>query len=436
MLTNFRWHVLDFTRRVWVRASLYSVAGVVAALISVALGHFVPASLATKLGAGAVESILQVMAASMLSVTIFALSTLVGALASATHASPRATRLVSEDPTAQSILASFLGVFIYSLVGIIALSSGLYGPGERFVLFLFTLAVLVGTVASLIRWIQHITELGRLEDTVDRLERAAIDAFETHRHAPHLGGAAWDPAVSPPDADAVPILVERSEYVRYFDIKALAHHLEPGQRVWILARPGTFVGPNRPLALVARGASGEPIATSTLATLRNAWLLGQTRSFDQDPRFGLCVLAEAASKALSPAVNDVGTAIGVLGRLTRVLETLGREDEGASKDSVRHENILVPPITALDLLRDAFRPIARDGAGVIELGVRLQATLAHVARISPLDGVVVGSLGAAAAAVAEDALGRARLALAYPPDIAALEAAASHLIGQYGARVT
>lgn len=432
MFINLRWRLLAFTRKIWFRATLYSLSGVAAAAMSAVLGRFFPEAIAKSLGADAVGSILQVIAASMLSVTIFALSTLVVALANATNASPRAARLVCEDPTAQGILASFLGMFIFSLVGIIALSSGVYGAGERFVLFLFTLVLIVITVVSLIRWIQHITQLGRIDDNLERLERASIEAFGKHRRAPQLGGTSWDPDAHPPTADAVPLFAKRSGYVRHFDIDALANHLNRGQRAWILARPGAFVGPNRPLALIARDESDEPVSAADLVALRKAWLVSKTRNFDQDPRFGLCVLAEVASKSLSAAVNDVGTAIGVLGRLARVLAALEHDDGGVAETCSRHDNILVQPITALDLLQDAFRPIARDGATTVELGVRLQATLAHVARLAPASGSVAGDMGAAAAATANDALLRARLALQYPPDVAEIEAVASHLLRQHG----
>lgn len=427
MITNFRWRLLAFSRKIWVRAALYSMVGVVAALASVHLGQWVPERVATSLGANAVGSILQVIAASMLSVTIFALSTLVGALLNAAAASPRASRIVVEDPTAQGILAVFLGVFVFSLVGIIALSTGAYSAGQRFVLFVFTLAFVVVTVASLIRWIQHITQLGRIEDSVERLERASIEAFEKHRRAPQFGGVSWNDDADPPDADAILLMSDRAGYVRHFDIEALVSHLEPSQRVWVLARPGTFVGPNRPLALVARGASGAVISDDDLESLRNSWLVGETRNFDQDPRFGVCVLAEVASKALSPGINDVGTAIGVLGRLVRVLATLDRNAEQPNEGGVEHAQVRVRPIVALDMLRDAFRSIARDGAGAIELGLRLQATLAHVARLRPRGDVLQGDLGEAAAAIADDALARARSALELPADVSELEAASRQL---------
>ncbi len=42
------------------------------------------------------------------------------------------------------------------------------------------------------------------------------------------------------------------------------------------------------------------------------------RTFEDDPRFGLIVLSEIADKALSPGVNDPGTAIDVIGTLVRL----------------------------------------------------------------------------------------------------------------------
>jgi uncharacterized membrane protein len=61
----------------------------------------------------------------------------------------------------------------------------------------------------------------------------------------------------------------------------------------------------------------------------------------------------------------------------------------------------VPPITAAEVIEDAFRPIARDGAGMIEVQVRLQKSLADLAQASP------GVFGARAMAMSRYALKRA-----------------------------
>ncbi len=432
MFANLRLRLLALVRKIWVRASLYSVAGLGAAVFASAVGYLVPEHVATSLGAGSVEKVLTIMASSMLSVTIFALSTLVGSLASASNASPRAIRLVVEDTTAQNILATFLGVFLFSLVGIIALSTGAYGPGERFVLFLTTLVLLLVTIASLIRWIEHITRLGRLDDVLDRVEQAAVRAVAAHRAQPQYGASTWDPVAEPAPADAVALFAEGVGYVQHLDVARLSQALSSEQRVWVLSRPGTFVGPDRPLALV--GSDGDAqCSDERLASLRRCWSVDPTRSYDQDPRFALGVLAEVASKALSAAVNDVGTAIRVLGRIVSVMSAWDEERSDADEGKrVVRDNVFLAPIATVDVLEDAFRPIARDGASTIEVGLALQVALGHVARLRARPDVLDGDLGRAAAHVAVDALARAQRAMDAPGDIQQLHAASASLLDRYG----
>lgn len=432
MFANLRWHLLALARKIWVRALLYSLAGLGAALLAATVGHMVPESLATRLGAGSVETVLTIMASSMLSVTIFALSTMVGALASASNASPRAIRLVVEDSTAQSILATFLGVFLFSLVGIIALSTGAYGPGERFVLFLTTLILVFITVAALIRWIEHITRLGRLGDVVARVERAAVRAVAAHRVQPQYGACRWDPVADPAPADAIALFAERVGYVQHLDVASLSSALASEQRVWVLSRPGAFVGPDRPLALVGL-AEDEQLSQKDLSSLRGCWSVDRTRSYDQDPRFGLTVLAEVASKAMSAALNDAGTAIRVLAGIVNVMSAWEDDpsDDDPSQGAVKG-NVFLAPITAMDVLQDAFRPIARDGSATIEVGLALQVALAHVARLHVRSDILHGDLGRTAALVALDALTRAEQASSAPADLDELRAAAAHLLGRYG----
>jgi uncharacterized membrane protein len=71
--------------------------------------------------------------------------------------------------------------------------------------------------------------------------------------------------------------------------------------------------------------------------------------------------------------------------------------------------VFVPRPALSEMVEDAFRPIARDGAGMIEVGIRLQKTLAALA----------GADRAAAPIFAEAATharARADAALSHPPD--------------------
>lgn len=172
MTSRWVWHLSKITRRMWFRASLFSILAVLTALVAIGLAPYIPSDLPTKIGADAVDNILGIIASSMLAVTTFSLSTMVAAYAAATsNVTPRATRLVMEDTTTQNVLATFIGAFLYSLVGIIALSTGAYGSTGRVVLFVVTAGVIVLIVVTLLRWIDHLSRLGRVSETTQASKR-------------------------------------------------------------------------------------------------------------------------------------------------------------------------------------------------------------------------------------------------------------------------
>ena len=79
MLSKWSWLLLQLTRRLWFRAALISLLAVAAALVSILASPYLPEGLSTKIGADAVDSILTIIASSMLTVTTFSLSTAVAA---------------------------------------------------------------------------------------------------------------------------------------------------------------------------------------------------------------------------------------------------------------------------------------------------------------------------------------------------------------------
>ena len=134
--------------------------------------------------------------------------------------------------------------------------------------------------------------------------------------------------------------------------------------------PGKYVTKGTPLALLTREMEPE-----LHTAFRGCFTIAEQRTFEQDPRFGLCVLAEVASRAMSPAVNDQGTAIDIVVRAGRVLEVYAveRKDEAAE-----FKRLWVPELCIDDLFQDAFNPVARDAASSYEVLARLQKTLVHL----------------------------------------------------------
>lgn len=362
-------------RQAWVRAALYCLGGLLTALFAWRFQFNVSEDLALRVGADAVGNLLGILASSMLTVTTFSLTVLVNALGSASSGvTPRATTLWSEDRRAHNALATFLGAFMFSIVGIIALSTHSYGPGGRLVLLGATVVVIGLIVVTLLRWMQQLTEFGRVGETIRLVEEAAAKALRGRRDRPHLGGVAPDPRHRQPR----PVFPRGIGYVQHVNVAALTKALG-GREVPldVAALPGAFVHPATPLAWVDAAAD-----EACQDAVREAFLVGRDRSWEQDPRFGLCVLAEIASKSLPPTAADYGTAIAVIGAGLRVLSHWAPEP-GAAAPAAEHPLIRVPALSTDDLLEDFFHPLAREGAGLVQVPVRLLKALAALAALAP-----------------------------------------------------
>lgn len=377
MISRWRWALKLLTRRLWFRAGIYGVGALVAALIAAFASPLVPKSVSDVFGADSVGDILKILASSMLAVATFSLGTMVSAFAAvASTATPRASKLLVEDSTSQNVLSTFIGAFIFSLVGIIALNTHFYGEGGRAILFFVTLGVVALTLTTFFRWIDYLSHLGRLSETIGKVEVAAIEAMRVRCRNPYLGG---HPAKALPTPN-FPVTCAEFGYVQHLDVAALdALAKAAAGTIHVNRIPGAFADPEEPLAWT----TWQP-DEKDCERLRAAFLIGSARSFEQDPRFGLIVLSEIASRALSPGINDPGTAIDIIGRVLRVL-SVWTEDQEEEASQIKYERVFVPAITTVDLFDDVFTPIARDGAGTVEVGVRLQKAFRSLARVRRVD---------------------------------------------------
>lgn len=102
MISRWKWMLKQTIKKLWFRATLFAIVAIITALLSILFKSMIPESVSVKVGAEAVDNILNILASSMLAVTTFSLSIMVTAYGSATtNVTPRATRLVVEDVTTQ-----------------------------------------------------------------------------------------------------------------------------------------------------------------------------------------------------------------------------------------------------------------------------------------------------------------------------------------------
>ena len=397
-------------RQMWFLPAMFSL-GALATIVAAHYSAFLlPQDLPFDVSQDATERILTIVASSMLAVATFALATMVNALAGASQrTTPRAVRLVAEDRAAQAAISAFVGAFLFSIVGIIALSGGFYSASGRLILFAATSIVVLIVVAALIRWINKISSIGQVGEIIERVEDATTRAFREVAHRPCFGCLEQSAAPN----GSLPLHALEIGYVQHlYPEKLQAVAEEHDLRIHVSARPGAYVSPVRPLVHVT-GLAGDHARSQ----IRDAFVLGRERTFDHDPRYGLIVLNEIADRALSPGVNDPGTAISVIHTVARILDGWIRcMDE--SEAILEYDRISMMPISPDELLTDAFRPILRDGSNNVEVCLRLVASLEVIRALSPerFEGAVRRAV--------YDLLERVGENMAHPADAAAVKSAA------------
>lgn len=360
----------DRRNLVWTTPAASSVIAIVMAFSAAAANVWMTPETLPNIPAETLGSLLGVLATSMLTVTTFSLAVMVSAFAAAASGTtPRALELVMGDDITRLAIASFIAAFIYSIIAKTAIGLSVYGQNGRFILFLCTALVLLYLIVILILWVKALTRLGRLDNTLEKIEAATQAALDAYRASATMG-ANVSPDPMPPGHDVV---VEKIGYLTHIDMASLqALADDAGTFIHVRIRPGSLVSPGICLAIC------ESADTELLEKIAEAFVLGSERSYDQDPRFGLIVLSETAQRALSPAVNDPGTAIQVMTIMARLL--IGERKKSKQNDTVKFDRISVIDLDEGAMVTDGFNPISRDGAGMLEVGVRMQKVLAIIAK--------------------------------------------------------
>jgi len=382
---RYYWRLLQ--SQIWFRASLYAAFGVAAALIAVIVAPLVPQELAERLGGGSVDSILTILASSLLAVATFSLGAWVSAYTSVSQAaSPRVATLVIADEPTQRALSTFVGAFLYAIVALSAVQAGIYGPQGRAVIYLTSLLI-VGLVAfRLLAWINRLASLARLSHMIELLERTTAEWLENQ-----------PPGPAPEPVSGPEVVCPATGYVENIDLSALEDLAEEMDcRIEILAPVGSYRLRGEPIARIAVNALTDTQASD----LRSAFVVATRRSFDQDPRYGLIVLAEIGERALSPAVNDPGTAIQISGVAVRLLDDWGRLKVQDTPEPLA-KRVTRPPLEPEVLLTDVFLPLIRYGMGDLAVAIRVQKGLRSLAACKT-------SISAPARRLADEAASRAR----------------------------
>lgn len=244
------------------------------------------------------------VAGTVFSITIAALSLAAGQMG------PRLLRNFTRDRGVQLTLGAFLGTFSYALMVLRSVRTQEEGPFTPHLALTFGILLALACVGTLVYFVAHMA--GRINvDTVVNLVsedvRTAMRGVLTDRRQSAPPPASfW--------AQATPVVDARRGYMQQLDEDGLADWAaKNGTAIRLLVRPGDYVFPGAPIALMT---VHVPDAE---AALQNATALGDARGAGGSAEHAIRQLVEVAVRALSPGINDPHTAMSVLDRLGATL---------------------------------------------------------------------------------------------------------------------
>ncbi|MEH6512299.1 DUF2254 domain-containing protein [Maribacter arcticus] len=397
--------------QLWFRPLLFCLLSVGAALFAHQADGTKLDTLVLNIKTESIKGLLDTISSSMLVISIFAVASMLSAFASASNtATPRSFKIVVTDDMSQNALSVFIGSFIFSIVATVALDNGFYGKSGLFILFLFTLSLLVLVILTFLRWVNGISRLGRLEHTISQVESVTAKSLSKHIKHPFLNALPITNSLS----DGQSVLSNSVGYVQHVDMSALqALAKEKGLKIQLNCLPGDFIHEN--FAITSFSNIEDLDLDEITKKMNDAILVGDTRWFDEDSRFGFIALTEIASKALSPGINDPGTAIQIIGSHERLFFLWNESSENDQKNEILYDCLTVPKISMADFFDDAFRPISRDGAGNIEVMLRLQKVFKSIETINHEE------IKKLAIQYSKEAYKRAELSMKFKPDLDVLK---------------
>jgi uncharacterized membrane protein len=326
------------------------------------------------------DAILQVMATSMLTFVgvVFAI-TLVGLQLASSQLSPRVIRTFVRSAVTKTAFGVFLAAFAFALTALAFDDVDDPSAAARAVaVSVLMLAVSVAVFIVYVTATMRLLEVGWVITAVADEARVTI-----HRAFPPAGSyidAAAPALVVSPTPVRLPerqtrgrrrtlgtvLAIDRPRLVR------LAAELECV--IELLPRVGEYV-PTRAAVFAVHGGR-PPDDRRILACLD----LGRSRSLYQDPTFGIRQLVDVGTQALSPAINQMTTAVQVIDRLQDLLLRIGRRPapSGLYTDPQGTVRLVEPTVSSSYIVDLAFQEISQCGATSWHVTRRLAAAYADL----------------------------------------------------------
>ncbi len=335
------------------------------------------------------RALLSTIAASAITVAalVFSITMVVLNMASAQFGPRLLTNFMRHNAT-QIVMGTFVGVFVYCLVVLVAVRSGdgrAFVPHTAVAVGLALAVVAFGLLIYLIHHISRFVQASHIIDDVARSLEGALRATFPERGCDGVAPPPNDEDLeehpdSPTTPEDAPVLAARSGYVQVIDLPGLVKLASDRDVVIRLGcQAGNFVLQGRP---VAWAAPADRVDKDFENGVADAILTAPERTSLQDPEFAVHQLVEIALRALSPGINDPHTAINCIDRLTAALCVLAERVPPSRhrRDGDGRLRLVTEAYSYRAIVDKAFDQIRRAASGHLAVLLRLLESIEALAR--------------------------------------------------------
>jgi uncharacterized membrane protein len=262
------------------------------------------------------EVLIALAAALATMLAVAASMTMVTVQLAASQLTPRLLRRFMSDPVTQRMLGFFLATVTFLLLVLGLLSSR---AEEQEQLPLPVLSLALALVLSLLclmmlpRLLHHTARSVEVATVISSVGREIIAELRGMQLRPDVE---LDDARPGPAEEPTVLTASETGYLQLVDERRLLAALPEGTHtVRLEVRTGDFLFPGMPLVSIWPRVTLGP---RCMARLHAALGVGRERTMQQDVLYGVRQLVDMALKALSPAINDVTTALMVINELGAV----------------------------------------------------------------------------------------------------------------------
>lgn len=310
--------------------------------------------------------------------TVFSITLVVLTLASSQFG-PRLIKNFMNDRLTQVVLGSYISTYLYCLLVLNAIKEG-----ENYT-FIPSLSIIVAIIIALINIVLLIIFIHRIAVSI-QADKVISDISDfIFKQLETLFPEKMGEEKEPEKIDAfsayqkrIPIKSPKSGYLQYIDSEALMEIISESDSLLELHyRPGGHLVEGVEIGLLY---SNENWEKSELKSIFKHFVIGKTKTSQQDLEFSIHQMVEIASRALSPGVNDPYTAISCIDNLKATMCYLAQAKFPSKYrfDSEGNLKIIADILKFEGVLDAAFNQIRQFSRGSTAVIIRLMEALVTI----------------------------------------------------------